>query len=1551
MVGSTIVKKPLKKGGKAFLEKLSELKKSASEVVDETIDESESLSAVTSEIKEFAKEISDQITKSIDDQSDLNTRLNSSIIELIDEATGIPELEHLGYINPEILTQRAHDRGLLDSYVQAAKTKFLKEVKNNKEYMGRMFESVKEGRTKFSDSLGDRSIMTLEQMQKEGNPLMSVQGDVSATDRVVSRFGSVDLPSPVLSQGGPRFVEGKKIQGDLFGEVTKKQAEKYLWASELTTMKTYLGRMKAVKDIYGKDPRLIHTAMGSDALRHPMFTLDAWLQANVLSGRIPKEVLDSLSVDVRNATVQKKKPYADFKGFEDPNLYNILKNNAGLRKQIIHSANKAKYRSKGLTTQKDIEEAFTEAGAEQWGIGDTAFNTGVIDTSKPVETIVKQSELKEGSKSLVNTVPSDDPFHSTYSGAVSLKPGTTTGGIEIPLPFESMFLDVFRQPEVQKATNRVRRINTAAASGSPAEPEKLKRMVQQATDEWLEVNQNILDLAKKQRGGASIKVLPFVGFIGGLATLAFSDKADASIFISMLTEAVKSLPMKKGSVEQMVNSIKKQKGISAKEFDMIDWKKLEGQKKITQEELGEFVEAERPKINIVGSDFAKSKSSVTSNSADLRAFYDREWDDGAESLYDIVSSLTDESRAYLVKQLDKLAKEKGLAPSKGLYSESSGAWEDLRTNNNTLRIKPSVTDEEFGTADTDLYDHIKDEYFNNSESTHWLEERARYLDSDEGFASGSEFGGYTLSGTGKENYREIYFNLDESSTPKKFIAFKNTAMEKPFSTMEDARAYVTEKHRPIGIGSDKAADDFAKASLETKEYTILRDITEEGGVAHSGHMSGQPNNMAWARVTERVGPNGEKVLQIEEIQSDARHRKELKKALPKEWRKNVLNSVMAQAKEEGFDGVTFAKKPSQVAEIEKWAPVDRKHHYDPDIFKEGADLSNDEIQRFEEIVDEISALGESALSEGTHGNPFVYSSPSDGLSQIASDLEKIALHKKELSKSPNDIHDLDAGQVAEMASTLRSLESEGYSMRGKPSQVDRDDIASYHSGNQRVIKQYTEEFPVEAQSITGQPVQSLEVDGHDLNYVPLKDTDIPEPVFYGKPAKAAAAATAVGGAGTASASDNNLIAKDARYGELGEIPNPNGSTSTEFSITVNDPELGGWVNIPTLVQGQVDVDGLLSNGQPTQQQQEIAINRAKERISQGATLPAYGSVDEAVSAAESRTDEEKFLPYSQDAAPNVIAPSFEPVPGPATEPKPMTFGQQMFPDPTPESEALNESLKSAEERLTKFNQAVSQYADLTIKDKVKQKQTDPQAAAEDDSLFNQMLNAPAQAADYIEKQTGIPISEIAEDIYQVVTGEDRLAALPEDVRNLPEVGALGTGVGSGSLEGDLKIAYGRLFGNDEELRGVIDEQGGDFIEHQVGDGEIITEVILPTGERGLLNAPGASGADFTPYLGEAIQFTPAIKAVSMAKPLGAAAQTELGMGLFGASDLARQAGMREIGSGVEQDNWATAINSVFGAYPAAGPAYQAIKPHVAKLVNPIEEAYRKATGTIYNPTQ
>lgn len=97
---------------------------------------------------------------------------------------------------------------------------------------------------------------------------------------------------------------------------------------------------------------------------------------------------------------------------------------------------------------------------------------------------------------------------------------------------------------------------------------------------------------------------------------------------------------------------------------------------------------------------------------------------------------------------------------------------------------------------------------------------------------------------------------------------------------------------------------------------------------------------------------------------------------------------------------------------------------------------------------------------------------------------------------------------------------------------------------------------------------------------------------------------------------------DARRGELGTLHNPDGSVSTEISITVTDPSLNGGrpTNIPLLVRGQQGVEDLQAGADPTDEQQGIAIRRAVERVKNGSSLPSFDTIEQAAAAAAERSD-------------------------------------------------------------------------------------------------------------------------------------------------------------------------------------------------------------------------------------------------------------------------------------------------------------------------------------------
>jgi hypothetical protein len=124
-------------------------------------------------------------------------------------------------------------------------------------------------------------------------------------------------------------------------------------------------------------------------------------------------------------------------------------------------------------------------------------------------------------------------------------------------------------------------------------------------------------------------------------------------------------------------------------------------------------------------------------------------------------------------------------------------------------------------------------------------------------------------------------------------------------------------------------------------------------------------------------------------------------------------------------------------------------------------------------------------------------------------------------------------------------------------------------------------------------------------------------------AEAARAASSPAPTGRGATAPETLALTDtALTGELGALDRPDGGQSTELSITIPIGTKGRerFVNIPLLVEGQVNVAGLLRGEKPSVEQEEIAIERAMERVEGGAALPEYDTPEEAGGVAQRRSD-------------------------------------------------------------------------------------------------------------------------------------------------------------------------------------------------------------------------------------------------------------------------------------------------------------------------------------------
>src|SRR5690348_8254789 len=126
------------------------------------------------------------------------------------------------------------------------------------------------------------------------------------------------------------------------------------------------------------------------------------------------------------------------------------------------------------------------------------------------------------------------------------------------------------------------------------------------------------------------------------------------------------------------------------------------------------------------------------------------------------------------------------------------------------------------------------------------------LQGDEGERAGStKFGEYTLPG-GK-NYRELLLTLPRRD---------------PLSPTERAElSALTTRKQTADIGlraGAKPLNEAERERLHSLQTKVIRDLPNN---FHSNHFD-EPNIVAHVRMNDRTGPDGEKILHMEEVQSD-----------------------------------------------------------------------------------------------------------------------------------------------------------------------------------------------------------------------------------------------------------------------------------------------------------------------------------------------------------------------------------------------------------------------------------------------------------------------------------------------------------------------------------------------------------------------------------------------------------------------------------------------------------------------------------------------------------
>lgn len=165
------------------------------------------------------------------------------------------------------------------------------------------------------------------------------------------------------------------------------------------------------------------------------------------------------------------------------------------------------------------------------------------------------------------------------------------------------------------------------------------------------------------------------------------------------------------------------------------------------------------------------------------------------------------------------------------------------------QLKEKVYDESTAIDEDDLREMVSQEMFGVPYSTIGFSGARHRQISDEVYRrmemdNGTQYGAYKTPGG--ENYREILLKLPDDK--QRFWAKNGQGVERIFNDPDEASRFA-------GSSGDARAMDSQTVDRMRNEY-------------RSSHWENEPNVLAHMRVQDRKGPNGEKILHVEEIQSD-----------------------------------------------------------------------------------------------------------------------------------------------------------------------------------------------------------------------------------------------------------------------------------------------------------------------------------------------------------------------------------------------------------------------------------------------------------------------------------------------------------------------------------------------------------------------------------------------------------------------------------------------------------------------------------------------------------
>ena len=245
--------------------------------------------------------------------------------------------------------------------------------------------------TRFEKSLANRAVRQREEMRLAGgdiiaptpglvkiqeigiNPeqivgkrIVPVSGDLSQTGGIVSQVAGIPLRQGVERQGGREYMllEPNVRQG-------------VAWASEPTAASSKTENLRKFAD-KGEDVLGVFLGMSPQGINfsHHM--------AESMVGQLPalpitKDAYRALRDDVRKAWVKDKEtgkkryPFQDFPGVDSANIGELMAKDGQLRKAIVESMSKAKFRDQGFPRWEDTAKVMNDPRLFQGEMGRSMF--------------------------------------------------------------------------------------------------------------------------------------------------------------------------------------------------------------------------------------------------------------------------------------------------------------------------------------------------------------------------------------------------------------------------------------------------------------------------------------------------------------------------------------------------------------------------------------------------------------------------------------------------------------------------------------------------------------------------------------------------------------------------------------------------------------------------------------------------------------------------------------------------------------------------------------------------------------------------------------------------------------------------------------------------------------------------------------------------------------------------------------------------------------------------------------------------------------------------